>query len=48
MLYRIIYILFGIFFLYNYGNKPLIAEESVNGLSIVYTNDINGYLEPCG
>jgi hypothetical protein len=48
MSHRIIYILFGLFFLYNFGDKPLIAEESVTGLSILYSNDINGYLEPCG
>lgn len=48
MFRSIIFILIGFFFLVNFGDESPGADESATGLSIIYTNDINGYLEPCG
>ncbi len=48
MIHRIFNALLGLLLLTNLFIQPLRAENPVPELSVFYTNDINGYLEPCG
>lgn len=48
MLYKFCYLFFGLFLLALLAMDPIQANEPVSELSIVYSNDMNGYLEPCG